>query len=176
MAISKAQKKRDVKPFFDIQRITIIFIKAMDINSKPTPETFPELPQVIFWMRFMISILYGTIIGIRNLRGTLMLLNAINIIMFIPFAYCRLYLGINVDSYNHTSSSLSMAGLLPAIALFLLIWIYFFTKHHEVEIEIISKYILNTTMTSNDADPINGDGPIVDEVTPLTNMVDDTEF
>jgi hypothetical protein len=140
-------------------------------------------------MRFGIAIVYGTTLGIRNVQGSLLILNAINLITFIPYMYCRYYLNANMESYQQPNTTtttnsnsnhppLLFVGVLPALAMTLLIWIYYFTLRHEMEIEILSPYLLlrdgddtNVNMTSfgwsnnNNNDNYN--------IHPITSMSDD---
>ena len=56
------------------------------------------------------------------------LLMGINLITFVPFIFCSTYLGANIDSYG---SQVLTSGLFNALALMLLIWIWFYTAEHE---------------------------------------------
>ena len=58
------------------------------------------------------------------------LLMGINLITFVPFIFCSTYLGANTDSYG---SQILTAGTFNALALLLLIWIWFYTAQHESE-------------------------------------------
>lgn len=189
-AFTKAQKKKWYyamfknnlgKPLFlDRTKCRVVLQRALALNSQPTEQTFPELPYVIIWMRFVIAVVYGTVLGIRNVRGSLMILNAVNLITFIPYMYCRFYLNVtSMESYGQ--QPLFYVGLLPAVALALLIWIYFFTLHHEMEIELLTQYILSnattTTRISNRTLSLLSDDShamhVTEEVPPLT---EDSEF
>lgn len=194
--LSKSQKKKwyysmffnhkhtGTPLFIDRTKLIRVLQQATSINSQPTETTFPELPQVIIWMRCIIAIIYGTTLGIRyhTMRGSIMILNAINLITFIPYMYCRFYLNATMESY--VNPQLLFVGLLPAIALTLLIWIYYFTLHHEMEMELLSKLILDSMNDANvtflnHKNNNNDDATLrhvmdVNEVPPLT--VDDSEF
>ena len=152
--------------FLERSQFRSILQKAFSINSQPNSITFPELPKVIIWMRCIIAIVYGTVLGIRNVRGSIMILNAINLITFIPYMYCRFYLNVAMDTYYITTStttttenndknpppnmSLLLVGVLPAIALTLLIWIYYFTLFHEAEIELFMSSTVGLLLRNDD--------------------------
>ena len=181
--------KNNGKPLLmDGTKLKVVLQKALTINSQPTEATFPELPYVIIWMRFIIAVIYGTTLGIRNIRGSIMILNTINLVTFIPYMYCRFYLNV-ITMEQYSSHQLLFVGVLPAVALALLIWIYYFTLHHEMEMELLTKLILESTtnattvFTSNstssstlssDNDPTLRNIMHVNEVPPLT--VEDSEF
>jgi hypothetical protein len=179
MFFNNNNKNTKGKPLlFDRTKLKLVLQKAMMMNSQPTEQTFPELPYVIIWMRFLIALIYGTALGIRNIRGSIMILNTINLVTFIPYMYCRFYLNVTMEQYNN--HQLLFVGVLPAAALALLIWIYYFTLHHEMEMELLTKLILeqatnvtfNKTSSSSD-DPTLRNVMEVNEVPPLT---EDSEF
>lgn len=191
-ALTKSQKKKWYnyamfknnlgKPLWlDAGKCTVVLQKALAVNSQPTEQTFPELPHVIIWMRFVIAVVYGTVLGIRNVRGSIMILNTVNLITFIPYMYCRFYLNVTMDSYSH--QPLFYVGLLPAVALALLIWIYFFTLHHEMEIELLAKFILSNATTTSISNltmlsslSSSSDDPHVMHVTGVPPLTEDSEF
>mmetsp|Transcript_6823 Transcript_6823/g.11917 ORF Transcript_6823/g.11917 Transcript_6823/m.11917 type:complete len:164 (-) Transcript_6823:61-552(-) len=97
--------------------------KFFSYNSKPTAETFPELPDAVVWFRFVLAILYGSYLGLAQVRGGTNVIFATNIILFLPTLYCQLILAADTDSYP----SLNFVGVVHAVALMLLIWIYFYS-------------------------------------------------
>jgi hypothetical protein len=133
----------------DTSQIKVILKKATAINSKPTEETFPELPTVLIWIRFVLAVVYGTYIGHVGMRGGAALLHTLNLIAFIPVMYCRLYLGAEVDAYG---MKILTSGLLPALTLAMLIWIYMFTvQNPEAEAKLAA--MLVATLLPNENDP-----------------------
>jgi hypothetical protein len=190
--LSKSQKKKWYYAMFlpntgtppqplllDRTKFLRVLQNAISINSKPTPVSFPELPSVIVWMRCFIAVIYGTTLGIRNVRGSLMILNAINLITFVPYMYGRFYLNVTMETYNN--HQLLFVGVLPAVALTLLIWIYYFTLHHEMEIEVLTKFLLdaantNATIISNHTSNEDGTLRNVMEVTEVPPLTEDSEF
>jgi hypothetical protein len=48
----------------------------------------------------------------------------VNLVTFVPFAYCRFYLGTSAGQFDAAAVA---GGTLPALALMLLVWIYLFT-------------------------------------------------
>ncbi|CAJ1917770.1 unnamed protein product [Cylindrotheca closterium] len=105
--------------------------KLMAVNSKPTAETFPELPDALVWLRAGLAVAYACWLGMSTMAtegaGLLM---GINLITFVPFIFCSTYLGANTDSFGN---QILTAGTFNALALLLLIWIWFFTANHESE-------------------------------------------
>ena len=110
-----------------IDRIKEVLKKALAMNSKPTEESFPELPEVLIWQRFLFGVLYGFYLGLNGVRSGVMPLQALNLICFVPLVYVRLFLG--ADSETFVSQAL-FSGTFQAVAICLLIWIYFFTADH----------------------------------------------
>jgi hypothetical protein len=137
---------------FDSNKIKVILRKAIAVNSKPTPETFPELPTVLIWFRCVLAIAYGTYLGSgsvsgKMLRGGTMMLHTLNLIAFIPVMYCRLWLGTQVEGYG---LQLLTAGLFPALALAMLLWIYFFTAAHEESEGKLAAMLISTLLSNNE--------------------------
>ena len=171
------------KPFLfgmDRTKLRRIVYQAISMNSQPTEETFPELRHVIIWMRGIIAIIYGITLGIRNIRGSIMILNIINLITFIPYMYCRFYLNVTMESYNSNSnnnnqSSLLLVGVLPAVALSLLIWIYYFTLHHEMELEILSQLVVDVANNASQLLYNNNNNETLSMMDTADAMMDVTE-
>jgi hypothetical protein len=111
-----------------LKTIKRVFPKLLAFNSKPTATTFPELLDATIWIRFFIAVVYGVNMGyIRGYQGGVGVLFGANLITFVPFIYLSNYLRADLESYN----SLIFAGVGQSLALFLLVWIYFFTKANE---------------------------------------------
>ena len=131
----------------------IVLKKVFTVNLQPTEENFPELPDVMVWFRCIIAIAYGTYIGYNNtnVKGSslLVLMQALNLLVFIPVLHCRLYLGIHRDVFP---GKIVFSGLLNGLALILLLWIYFFTSSHPTEVSILQSMLLDTNTTSTISD------------------------
>jgi len=138
------------------QRLVTVFRKAVAFQSHPTEETFPELPDVLIWFRFSLAVAYGLYLGLSGVRSSVYILQALNLITFVPVLYCRLYLGISDFAGASSSSSSSFgsqigfAGTANALALTLLIWIYFFTAQHEDDERKLTS-LLVTAVSKEDA-------------------------
>ena len=115
---------------FDTKKIEAILQKAAAFGSKPTEETFSELPKVLVWMRFVVGASYGYYLGANGVRSGVMPLQAMNVIVFIPMMYLRFYLGAPQDAF---ASQSFFSGTFNAFALCMLIWITMFTAQHEAE-------------------------------------------
>jgi len=112
----------------EVKKLPALFKKAVAINSQPTEETFPELPTIIIWMRFVLGAAFGTYVGLKGIKSGAIALQALNLVAFLPFVYCRMYLGTEGDAFG---TSILFAGTMQAVALALLLWIYFYTAQME---------------------------------------------
>jgi hypothetical protein len=123
----------------------------MSPNSKPTPETFPELPDCIIWIRFFLALVYGLMIGLQpNSRGAVNIMFAVNLVSFVPFFYATTYLGATQEEYG---TKLIYGGVPQGIALVLLIWLYFYTEFHVAD-EAALKAAFSKLAESQAVDPI----------------------
>ncbi|GAX16737.1 hypothetical protein FisN_21Hu180 [Fistulifera solaris] len=111
-----------------LEKVKATIGKALSVNSKPTEETFSELPDVLIWFRAVLGLTYGIFMGLKGIRSGPALVQAVNLIVFIPFMYSRFYLGVEMD---HFASQIYFSGTFNALALFLLIWICLYTAEHE---------------------------------------------
>ena len=177
----------DNKDLDTLSYISVLLKKYVSLNSKPTEETFPELPTLVIWTRFVLAIIYGLWIslgqhGPGRTPGTSLMLG-LNFITFLPALYCNTFLGADSESYG---TKIYFSGVVNAMALMLLIWIYFYTLEHEEEEMKISQILLSLAANQNAAagagdsagDVAGGAGaggsePIVDTRLPL---VEETEF
>lgn len=114
--------------------------KFFAINSKPTKETFPELPDMIVWFRCILAIVYGLWLGTRGVArtGGANAIFGLNFVAFVPVVYCSTFLGADQESYNNR---LLFAGVVNAVALLMLIWIYMYTLDHEADEQILSTFL-----------------------------------
>ena len=71
---------------------------------------------------------YGTYVGSNLIRSAPYLLQALNVITFVPTMYCKFYLFVPTDVF---AQQVIFAGLVHAMALCLLIWTYCYTLAHE---------------------------------------------
>jgi len=113
-----------------MKRIKVVVQKALAINSQPTEESFPELPEVLIWFRFVLGLSYGLFLGLKDLRSGTIILQGLNFIVFVPMVYARFYLGADQEIWG---AKLVFAGTFHAMALCMLIWIYLYTAQHEEE-------------------------------------------
>ena len=106
--------------------------KFLSFNSKPTNETFRELPDALIWVRCVMALGYGYHLGAKQIQGAAFLLYGLNFISFVPMFYCLAFLQADGDSYG---TKLFLSGLPNAMALVFLLWIYFYTVQHATEAE-----------------------------------------
>ena len=117
----------------DLKKLRDILKKAVAINSKPTEESFPELPQILIWMRFVLGASYGIYVGLQGLKGGALALQVLNLVAFLPYIYCRMYLGVSEsgEAGSFGTATIIFSGTAQGVALALLIWIYFYTAQME---------------------------------------------
>ena len=150
-----------------------ILEKFLSPNSKPTMESFPELPDCVVWLRFVMGVCYGTwlVINPSKLVGGANILLGVNLVTFVPVLYCQAYLGANQESYG---TSLVFGGVIQSAAVILLIWIYFYTESHPEDVAIFAS-AMSKVMSSpgpNDLDDTGGGD--IDGSAPLSVGVDDS--
>lgn len=122
--------------------------KLVAIGSKPNASTFPELLNVVVWMRCIMAVVYGIHLS-KSTVGGVGMLYGLNAVAFVPMMYAFL-LGADVNSYDN----LIFAGVPNALALLLLVWIYFFTLDNASEEAAIANMIsvMQTDTTWADED------------------------
>jgi len=151
----------------DAKKLQATLRKAVAINSKPTEETFPELPTILVWIRFFLGAAYGTYIGRRGIKSGTLVLQALNLIAFLPFVYCRMYLGTEGEAFGF---QIVFSGTAQALALALLLWIYFYTAQmEEQELKFANMLIL----PADDVDAIGGEHDQFVEETLSVPVVED---
>ena len=116
-----------------------IFAKLTDYQSKPTEETFPELPDVLIWIRIVLGVFYGISLGLRNQVGWVGILFALNVTTMLPTVYVSAFLGADPDNFKQ---GLTFVGVPNAMATCLLVWIMVFTHQHEEEESAFARAIV----------------------------------
>jgi hypothetical protein len=147
--------------------------KFFAVNSKPTFETFPELPDAVVWMRFVLALLYGGWLGLGTQRGGAGVIFGLNFIAFVPILYCNTFLGADGDSYG---TKIYVSGVANSLGLMLLIWIYFHTLEHEGDEKMLAfalRNALSGSMDTSDEAGTDYDGIVVDE--PVV-VIEESEF
>ena len=129
-----------------------IIKKCTDYRSKPNVKTFPELPTVTTWLRFIIGGVYGLSLGLRNeTKGLIGSLFGLNVITFLPMFWFNAWLDANVESYK----KLNFIGVINAFAFMMLIWITLFTLEHGDDEASLTKVItkaMKSTVTGESGD------------------------
>jgi hypothetical protein len=122
-----------------------VLSKFVAINSKPTTETFPELPNLIFWFRFILAIFYGTYMGLGSVQrsSAASLMFGFNFIVFVPSMYCTTFLGAEQGSHD---GKILYSGVLSGTALMLLIWTYIYTLQHDADAQALASILANSIM------------------------------
>mmetsp|Transcript_6373 Transcript_6373/g.9386 ORF Transcript_6373/g.9386 Transcript_6373/m.9386 type:complete len:165 (-) Transcript_6373:122-616(-) len=121
----------------------ILLNKFFSIGSKPSPETFPELPICVLWLRFVLAIAFALYLTSSPTAGVVSILFGLNIVTFTPLLFCKMLLLADMDAWEN---KLTFTGVPNAVGLLLLVWVYCFTNQHEEE---EAKFI--TTMIAQQA-------------------------
>ena len=142
---------------------------------KPTPETFPELPDIVLWMRFAFALCFGIYLGVtNNERGGVNLLYALNLVTFVPTIYTSFYLGARLEDFGN---KLIFGGAFQGLALVLLIWIYFYTQQHEADeaafASVLNKAVEDAAAAATDSAATASDSLKMEFVKPA---VEESEF
>jgi hypothetical protein len=132
--------------------------KFLAPNSKPNKDTFPELPDVVIWFRFILAVSYGTWLGLGTEQGGSAVLMALNFVTFVPILYCSTFLGADNESYG---TKIFFGGVANSMALLMLIWIYFYTMRHEEDEAKISEAIISL-LNITGSDGASGELPFVE--------------
>ena len=132
-----------------------IFAKLTDYQSKPTEETFPELPDVLIWIRIVLGVLYGISLGLRNQVGWVGILFALNVTTMLPTVYVSAFLGATEDNFKQ---GLTFVGVPNAMATCLLVWIMVFTHQHEEEESAFARAIVQKAVDAATAAASDGEG------------------
>uniref|UniRef100_A0A7S4M719 Uncharacterized protein n=1 Tax=Odontella aurita TaxID=265563 RepID=A0A7S4M719_9STRA len=141
------------------------FNKLFAMGSKPNSSTFPELPDMVILLRMCLAFFYGISLGFRDRGGGVGVIFGLNLITFIPIIYLTQFLDADTDSYK----SINFAGVPNALALMILVWLYFFTLAHEEEENALRSAVVLVVKSAVVADDAADDS----EATPET---EETEF
>jgi len=152
--------------------------KFLSFNSKPTLQTFPELPECLTWMRFALAINYGIYLGLSyqtNEKGAIPLIMGLNFVTFAPMLYSAVILRADNDSYN---GKLLFVGLPNAMALIFLIWIYYYTLGHEEEEETMKRLLIAAQQASSSSSTTDAGGEELNEAEEqaTTTPMEESEF
>lgn len=168
--------KQSIHYYTMFEKQQIALGKFLSPGSKPTAESFPELPECITWMRFFLAVNYGIYMGftvLDNSRGAVPLLMGLNFVAFAPMMYSMVVLQADNDSY---AGKLLFVGLPNAMALVVLIWIYYYTMSHEEEEETLRRLLeaVKATQGTSGEDGSGGDpADVVEDVSP---PMEESEF
>lgn len=144
--------------------------KLVAFGSKPTPATFPQLLDIVIWLRALLAIGYA--FRLRGSSGGAGVIFGLNVISFFPWMYCSVALGVDTDSYDN----LLFAGIPNCLALMLLIWIYFYTIDNvEAESKLTAMINVLQAVTAGE-DNVGLEGVIPDIPDASEQVLADTEF
>jgi protein-S-isoprenylcysteine O-methyltransferase Ste14 len=158
--IMRDDEKKSTNSWFDPKKLSLILKKTFSLGSQPTENTFPELLDVLVWLRFLIAICCGAWIGLGGKTGFIYVIQSLNFITFIPVMYCRFFLNTPSEAYGG-STKILFSGTANALGFFVLIWIYFFTLQHEAEeAKLTALLVVQEEITNTPLSPINEGGEL----------------
>lgn len=136
-----------------------ILNQFFNAGSKPTPQSFPELPQCVIWMRCFCAILYGVYLGVNDRMGAINMIFGMNIVAFFPVFYCQWVLLADGDVWEN---KLVFAGIPNAAGMMLLVWIFVFSQAHESEeVKFMAKMVIQQASQRLEDPPDFADATIV---------------
>lgn len=141
--------------------------KLIAMGSKPNSATFPELPDMVVLIRMTLALVYGISLGLRDSNTGVGVVFGLNLITFIPIIYLTQFLDADTDSYK----SINFAGVPNALALMLLVWLYFFTAAHGEEENALRSAVVVVVKSV-----VEGDQGVVDDGTDTQSETEETEF
>ena len=154
------------------EKIRSIVNKGFAMNSKPTEASFPERPDFLVIIRFVLGVTFGTYLGWNGTRSGVMVLQALNLIAFIPVMYCRWFLYVE---QGHFDTQIIFSGTFHALAVCLLIWIYFFTAQHTEEEDRLAALLISTSIPDQDV-PASVDRLVESNVDADVPLMEEPEF
>eukprot|EP01041_Mallomonas_annulata_P001949 gene1949-3776_t len=77
-----------------------ILQKAVTPNGGWDKDTFEEFPNVVFWMRQIIGLLFGVAFGIYPMTGIMGLVYFMVANLMLPFFYYAKFAAVNVDDFG----------------------------------------------------------------------------
>mmetsp|Transcript_27725 Transcript_27725/g.41957 ORF Transcript_27725/g.41957 Transcript_27725/m.41957 type:complete len:164 (-) Transcript_27725:285-776(-) len=148
------------------QSPTMLLSKFFSIGSKPSPETFPELPTCVLWLRFVLAIVFALYLTTSLRAGAVSILFGLNVVTFVPLLFCKILLLADMDAWEN---KLTFTGVPNAVGLLLLVWVYCFTRQHaEEEAKFITTIIAQQVMKQVD----KSDGSFSGDVNSLNEVSD----
>jgi len=137
------------------KKSTSTWSKLTAYQSKPTEETFPELPDILIWLRIVLGVFYGISLGLRNQVGWVGILFALNVTTMLPTVYVSAFLGADPDKFKQ---GLTFVGVPNAMATCLLVWIIVFTHQHEEEESAFARAVVQKVADVVTAATAGGEG------------------
>jgi len=147
--------KMSTKQAYAVPELFVAWSKFTDPMSRPTFETFPQLPSCVATVRLVVGLLYGISLGYRDMIGGFGLLSGASAVMFFPLVYVEQFLKAETSTYP---SNVAMVGVVNAFALLILVWVTIYTMNHP---DLEAKMII----TMNDEDNSISDNAAILEST-----------
>jgi hypothetical protein len=96
--------------------------------TNPLQEEFPELHNVLFWLRLVIAAALGVAVGLADITGSTGVATFVAVAVVLPYVYYAVYLEVDVADYG--AGALVTEGLMPALGMFVLTWMTVYTAMH----------------------------------------------
>eukprot|EP01029_Cantina_marsupialis_P028735 TRINITY_DN777942_c0_g1_i1.p1 TRINITY_DN777942_c0_g1~~TRINITY_DN777942_c0_g1_i1.p1 ORF type:complete len:117 (-),score=25.32 TRINITY_DN777942_c0_g1_i1:148-498(-) len=102
---------------------------ALERGSSPSKDDFPELADVLHYLKQIVAIVVGITWGIIGMTSAVGLISGCGTFTLVAFVYLSLYLKADMESYGGVFD-LAKEGFFPAFGMFLLSWILSYSFCH----------------------------------------------
>mmetsp|Transcript_29975 Transcript_29975/g.61261 ORF Transcript_29975/g.61261 Transcript_29975/m.61261 type:complete len:136 (+) Transcript_29975:36-443(+) len=105
-----------------------VMTKALTRNAAWTKDSFPEYPDVIYWLRQIIGLSCGLAFGFLPVRGLLGFIGFFTTALGLGIIYVKRFSGVDEDIWYPIN--LFGEGLPSAFGVFCMVWIMTYTLFH----------------------------------------------
>jgi hypothetical protein len=120
--------------------------KALTANAAWTPDTFPEFPDALFWIRQGTALLCGFAWGFAGIEGLLSIPVFLLLALFFGNMYIK-FAGVDESSFGDPTL-LAMEGLGSAFGVFIVAWIMTYTFFHKYDLGPVPVEIIEDPVSS----------------------------
>lgn len=94
--------------------------KGLHRRAKWDKESFDDFPVCVHWFRQIASLIVGIALGVIGITGAPGLVGGYGLVTGLTYVYYAVY--IEVDEFSFGEGGLKMEGLIPSLALYILVW------------------------------------------------------